>query len=35
MVQHARQGRYVLTVANIDLRAPLALAPMTSVVVAW
>jgi hypothetical protein len=35
MVKDARQGRNVLTGANVDLRAPLALPPMTSVVVAW
>jgi uncharacterized protein with NAD-binding domain and iron-sulfur cluster len=35
MVKDARQGRNVLTGAAVDLRAPLALAPMTSVVVEW
>jgi neopullulanase len=35
MVKDARQGRNVLTGANVDLRAPLALPAMTSVVVEW
>jgi glycosidase len=35
MVKDARQGRNVLTGATVDLRAPLALPPMTSVVVEW
>ena len=35
MVKDARQGRNVLTGASVDLRAPLALPPMTSVVVEW
>ncbi|MFJ1468749.1 glycoside hydrolase family 13 protein [Massilia orientalis] len=35
MVKQARQGRNVLTGAAVDLRAPLALPAMTSVVVEW
>ena len=35
MVRAARQGRNVLTGAAVDLRAPLALPAMTSVVVEW
>jgi glycosidase len=35
MVKDARQGRNVLTGAAVDLRAPLALPAMTSVVVEW
>ncbi|WP_413673842.1 glycoside hydrolase family 13 protein [Massilia cellulosiltytica] len=35
MVRQARQGRNVLTGAAVDLRAPLALPAMTSVVVEW
>ena len=35
MVKDARRGRNVLTGDNVDLRAPLALPPMTSVVVEW
>jgi glycosidase len=35
MVKDARQGRNVLTGASVDLRAPLALPAMTSVVVEW
>jgi glycosidase len=35
MVKDARQGRNVLTGATVDLRAPLALPAMTSVVLEW
>ncbi|MFL6631421.1 MAG: glycoside hydrolase family 13 protein [Massilia sp.] len=35
MVKDAREGRNVLTGASVDLRAPLALPAMTSVVVEW
>jgi neopullulanase len=35
MVKDAHQGRNVLTGAAVDLRVPLALPPMTSVVVEW
>jgi glycosidase len=35
MLKDAHQGRNVLTGAPVDLRAPLALPPMTSVVVEW
>ncbi|PQP00775.1 alpha-amlyase [Massilia phosphatilytica] len=35
MVRDARQGRNVLTGAAVDLRAPLALPAMTSVVIEW
>jgi hypothetical protein len=35
MVKDARQGRNVLTGAAVDLRAPLAIPAMTSVVVEW
>jgi hypothetical protein len=35
MVKDARQGRNVLTGEHVDLRAPLALPAMTSVVVEW
>jgi glycosidase len=35
MVKDARQGRNVLTGAAVDLRAPLAVPAMTSVVVEW
>jgi hypothetical protein len=34
-IKDARQARNVLTGATVDLRAPLTLPPMTSVVLEW